>query len=181
MNAAASVTANFTLQDFSLKAASSALTVQPGGQGTDVLTLAGVNGPFTNPVQLTCAVTGTAPLPPCTFSQASVTPGTNSATSTMTITAGTAALAAIANHREGNRWQLALCMTLLFGFTFIAAPRRQRQPWALCSFLLLMFGLQTACGGSGSNPPPTPKNFNVTVTATSGSITHATQVAVTVQ
>jgi Legume lectin domain/Chitobiase/beta-hexosaminidase C-terminal domain len=75
--------------DFTLSSGSSTLTIAKGGQGTDTITIAPMNGSFANPVQLTCAVTGPAPLPTCTLSPTSVTPGTQPATSMLTVMAPT--------------------------------------------------------------------------------------------
>jgi len=187
MKAATSVTATFSLQDFSLSAASAKLTLQPGGQSTDVITIAGLNGSFTSAIQLTCAVSGPALLPTCGFSAASVTPGGNSVSSTLTITAPAiaAAMQNPATHRQLGRLLYALWLPFMFGIAVVGGSRRLRCGyWALCSVLLLLLVLQTACGGgNNSNHGGTkgPTNYTVTVTGASGAIQHTTQVAVTVQ
>ena len=184
MNAAASATATFTLQDFSLTPASTKLTVQPGGQGTDVMTIAGLNGPFGSAIQLTCAVTGPAPSPTCALSAASVTPGANSATSTMTITAPTtAAMLTPAGHRQFSESLYALWLPLMFGVTLVAGSKKQRRLYWMAGVfpLLLLLGLQLGCAsGSSNSVVPQPTNYTVTVTAVSGTITHTTNVTVTV-
>jgi hypothetical protein len=184
MKAATSVTATFTLQDFSLSPASTKLSLQPVGQGTDVLTIAGLNGSFTNAIQLTCAITGLAPMPACAFSATSVTPGATSATSTLTITApATAAMQLPSGRPQLGRSLYTLWLPLMFGITLVGGTKKQHGRYGLfCGLLLLLF-LQTACGGSsssGTGPPP-PTNYTVTVTGAAGTIQHATQVTVAVQ
>jgi hypothetical protein len=76
-----------TPSDFTLTVGSTTLTVAQGGQGSDAVTIAPQNGGFSNAVQLTCTVTGPAPLATCSLSPASVTPGAQPATTTLTIVA----------------------------------------------------------------------------------------------
>jgi|HubBroStandDraft_6_1064221.scaffolds.fasta_scaffold12245_2 DNA-binding beta-propeller fold protein YncE len=176
INADVSVTANFTSEDFSLQPAPVALALQPGTQGTDVIAIAGVNGSFGGAVQLSCVVTGPAPMPTCALSPASVTPGANSANSTLTIS--DAAMSTRLAQQAG-RLQYALWLPLIFGITPVAAPKRQRHRYcSVCVWFLSFVLLQTACsGGHGVSPT----NYTVAVTGTSGSIQHTTQVKVTVQ
>ena len=83
MNSAQSVTATFALgPDFTLAPASSTLTVQTGAQTTDALTLAQQNG-FSGQINVSCTVTGQAPLATCTVSPASVTVGPNAGNTTL--------------------------------------------------------------------------------------------------
>jgi len=182
MKAAENVAANFAPQDFSLKPASTTMSVAEGGQNADVLTLIGVNGPFSGAIQLTCTIAGPAPMPTCALSATSVTPGANSVTSTMTISASSASARATPQNRDARgRMRYALWMPLLCGIVLAGSKKRRRQ-WVLFGALLLLFFLEIACGGgSSAPPPPTPKNYMVTVTAASGAITHTTQVAVTVE
>ena len=180
LNSNLAVTANFEVPGFSITPASTALKLQSGGQGTDVITLAGQ--PFAGAIQLTCAVTGPAPMPTCALSPTSVTPGANSAPSTLTITAPTtAALLAPATHRQFGNLLAALWLPFIFGVTLIGrSTKLQGRYWVLGGMLLLLVLLQTACGGS-SNSVQQPTNYTVTVTAVSGAITHTTSVTVTLQ
>jgi YVTN family beta-propeller protein len=175
MNADVSVTANFTSEDFSLNPASVALTLQPGTQGTDVIAIAGVNGAFGGAVQLSCLVTGPAPTPTCALSPTSLTPGTNSANSTLTIS--DAARSTRLAHQAG-RLQYALWLPLIFGITLAAALKRQRRYCSVCFSLLSFVLLQAACSGPHGM---SPTNYKVAVTGASGSIEHTTQVTVTIQ
>jgi hypothetical protein len=184
VNAAASATATFALQDFSLTSASSALTVQPGGHGADVMTIAGVNGPFTTAIQLTCAVAGPAPMPACAFSATSVTPGSSSVTSTLTITAPTLATTQMPSSRSQlSRSLYALWLPLMLGIAGVGGRQKQRHQFGLFRGLLLLLMLQMACGGnsSSSHTTPPPTSYTIAVTGASGAIQHSTQITVTVQ
>jgi hypothetical protein len=188
MKAATSVTATFTLQDFSLSPASTKLTLQPGGQGSDVLTIAGLNGQFTNAIQLSCEfTTGPAPLPTCGLSANSVTPGSSSVTSTLTITApaNAAAMQPPLSHRQSMLFY-ALWLPFMFGITVVGGSRKLRRGcWAAAGAFLLLLFLETACGGgnssNGGGGIPAATNYTVTITGTSGAIQQTSQVTVTVQ
>jgi YVTN family beta-propeller protein len=173
--------------DFSIASASASLTAQRGGQATDVITIAPLNGSFSNTVQLTCAVTGSTPLATCSLSSTSVTPGANSVTSTLTVTAPTQS-AQLTPSSEG---QLSSPLYAVFfpiplaliglGLTSTKLNQRRPQRWLLCVLFIAFVVLQAGCGGGSSNQlTPPPLNYTVTVTASSGVIQHAIQVNVTV-
>jgi uncharacterized repeat protein (TIGR03803 family) len=185
MNADQSVTASFdatTPPGFSLSPASASLTLQPGGQVTDVITVAPQNGAFTSAIQLSCKVVGAAPAPTCSLSPSSAIPGANSVSSTLTITAATAAT--LAPSRNPTRLLSATPLLIaLLGITLLAASRKERRThFALFGFLVLIL-LQSACGNSsgGSGTKTQPTNYTVTVTGVSASITETAQISVTVQ
>ena len=184
MNATTSVTATFALQDFSLTPTSTKLMLQPGAQGTDVMTIAGLNGPFASAIQLRCKVTGPAPAPTCGLNPTSVTPGAHS-TSTLTITApGMSAALTPTSQRSELLYAVIFPLSGLalgFGLPSRKAKERQRQLWLLCSLLIAFVALPAGCGGGSSSQQIQPQNYVVTITATSGVITHTTQVTVTVQ
>jgi hypothetical protein len=187
--------------DFSMSAGSASLTVAAGGAGTDLITVSPQGGAFPNPVQLTCAVTGPAPLATCSLSPTSVTPGTQPATSMLTITASAASLTpAPTNHSPLSRWIyiLALCLALLAIFAKVktaqpeaASLRRyasgRAYAWLTCVLLVALW--QSSCGGgsSGNSAPrdsSSSSTYTVTVTgaASSGAsaLQHTAQLTVTV-
>src|SRR5215831_18963219 len=178
MNAGQSVTATFNVAprpDFSLTSESRSLTVQPGGLGTDVITIAPQNGSFGNAIQLACALMGPTPLPTCALSATSVTPGANSANSTLTITAPAAAATQLGSSRpqQFSNSLYALWSSLMLGIIAAKGSKKpRRRSWMSFGLLLLLFFLQTACGGGGTQDPTT---YTVTVTGTSGAMQHATQ------
>ena len=170
--------------DFTLTPASTSLTIQPGGQGTDVITLAGVNGPFGSAIQLTCVVSGPSPPPTCAFSPTSVTPGSSSVTSALAVTAAAAAARLVRDGSQVQNLAYALWLPLMFGIVMAGRSSAQRSgQWIYCGILLLLFLLLPACGGGNntSGPPPPPTNYTVAITGTSGSTGHSALVMVTVQ
>lgn len=189
INANQNVVATFApvgAADFSVASTSSSLDIANGGQGTDLITVAPLNGvPFGSAIQLSCVVSGPAPKPTCSMSPTAVTPGSNSVTSTLTITApAAAAMLAPAGNQQLSKLLYAFWVPLIFGIAVVGRSRKLvRRNWAFCAVLVLLLILQVACGGNnssgGGTPPPT--NYTVTVSGVSSTITHTTQVTVTVQ
>jgi YVTN family beta-propeller protein len=170
-------------ENFSLVPASAKITVQRGGQATDLLTIAGTNGPFGMSVKLTCTVTaGPSPLPSCTLSPNSVTPGTGSASSTLTISAAASAVQlSLQDRRQFGVPLYGLFLPLVFGTTLLSNSRRRpRSSAVLCGSLVGFLLLLGACGGPSATSQGA-KNYTVTVSGASGAIQHTAQVAVTVQ
>lgn len=184
------VTATFNTgppPDFSITPASANLTAQREGQVSDVINVAPLNGSFSNVVQLSCAVTGSSPLATCSLSATSVTPGANSVTSTLTVTAPTQSAQlkpSIEAQLSSPLYAVFLPIPLaLMGIGLAASrPKTRRRSLCLLSGLFIAFVvLQAGCGGGSSNQlTPPPLNYTVTVTATSGAFQHMTQVTVTV-
>lgn len=189
MKGAEFVTANFNSSppsDFSLSLASTGLNLKPGGQATDTITIASLNGSFASAIQLSCTVTGSTPLATCSLSSTSVTPGPNSVTSTLTVTAPSqSAQLKLPSEGQLSRPFFAVFLPIplaLIGLGLAKSKNRRRSCWLLCSLFLAFVALQAGCGGGSSNQlTPPPLNYTVTVTATSGTIQHTTQVTVTVQ
>lgn len=172
--------------DFSITPASTSLTMQPGGQATDVMTFGGIGGPLGNAIQLTCAVSGPSPLANCFMSSSSVTPGANSVTSTLMVTAPTAtAMQLPVESRRFARFLLATFVALMFGMCFVYPPQARARMHVVHTSLFLVLLLVSACGGrntgsTGEIGPSVPETYTVTVTATSGTINHTAQVTVSV-
>jgi uncharacterized repeat protein (TIGR03803 family) len=187
VTASASVTATFNAlpPDFSLTTASVSFTVQPGGQGTDVITIASQNGSFGNAILLSCAVAGPSPMPTCALSPMSVTPGSGSGTSMLTITAPSSAMLRPAVGRYFSSSLYAVWLPLAtVGMIPILAAKKKRRRWMPCGFLLSLLLSLAACGGSAGSNRVTQQgstSYTITVNGTSGTIQHATQVMVTVQ
>jgi uncharacterized repeat protein (TIGR01451 family) len=186
MNSAESVTATFNLApDFSLAAASASVTLKTGAQATDALTLTGQNG-FSGQVNLSCAVSGPAPLTTCGVSPSSKTLGASPGSSTLTITAPTRLSAFGRPLNMGSQLgavATVMPVALLLGGAGLASRgsrKRRSVLWVLNGSLFMLFTVLAGCGG-GSTPPP--QNYTVTVTAasSSGSIQHSTSVTVTVE
>lgn len=168
---------------FSLTPASNSLVVPAGGQATDVITVAPVNGPWDSAIQLSCSVTGPTTMPTCELSQSSVTPGANAVFSTLTVTApAAAAMSLLPTHKQLRRSLYAAWIPLMFGISLLKRPtNRRRRLGVLCGFLLVLLFMQTACGSKsnkGGTPPPT--NYTVTITAISGALQQQSQVSLTI-
>lgn len=184
LNSDQSVTATFNLfPDFIFHPAASSLTLQPGAQVADVLSISEQGG-FSSAIQLTCAVTGPAPLPTCSLSPSSIPAGANSPTTTLTVHAGglSAGMPPVSNHPAGLVAANFLpCVLLWFAWAAGIGPKR----WALspCFVALLAAMLfAAACGsaGSGGTSGLAPQNYAVSVTGATGALEHTITVYVTV-
>ncbi len=174
--------------DFEVSTAVSSVTVSAGSPATDAVTVAAENG-FSGAVSLTCTMPAGLSNATCT-----VTPNTiaGSGTATLTVTkSASAALHAPPAWPRSWPWtggSFALAFGLVIGE---GMPRSKRKLLALLSVVALASLLTLAgCGGGSSNPVTSATTTTTTssatsgvvaVQATSGSITHTTQVSVTVQ
>jgi hypothetical protein len=187
--------------DFSLGSGSGSgtATVTAGTPASFSLSLAGSGG-FTGTVALTCSVSPAGPA--CSVSPSSVmVTGSTAATATVSVT--TTARSAILpigsfSDRDSSRrivWIFGALLAAAGIFVFLASPqmRPRRFSWSLATacgaLLLISAALMSGCGSSnsssGSNGSPTTGtaagNYTVTVTAQSGSVSHNTQLTLTVQ
>ena len=197
-----------TSSDFTIKSDSTSLTLAAGAQGTATIMVAPQTGSsFASAVNLTCSVAGSAPLPTCSLSPSSVTPGSQGATSTLTISApASAVLFAPQADQPGffNAWKMlgasgasvallsSLAGAILLLLTVARFGRNFRPRYAWLAAALFIALLQTACGGAGggANTPTTPpesgsQTYTVTVTgvsttANSVKIQHAATITVTI-
>jgi hypothetical protein len=162
--------------DFGVTGSPSSQTVQPGGSTTFNVTVASSGGTFSNPVGLT--ISGLPAGATASFAPASVTPGSASASSSLTVqtVTGTQQTA------QTSTWPLAGSALAAIGLFFIPGKRRRR--WITLGMLLLAsLGTLTAlsgCGG-GFNFSQPAQNYTLTITGTSGNDTHSTTVQLTVQ
>jgi hypothetical protein len=129
------------------------------------------SGAFTNAVALTA--TNLPAGATATFSPASVTPGSATATSTLTIQ--TTAL--VAGLRPSGGSSIRPLLGLL-GFLFVVTRKRTRLRLLSVLVVAPLIGLAslTGCGST-----PHTETFAITVTGTSGSQVQTTTVTITVQ
>lgn len=182
-----------TVSDFSATASPASATVQKGQSASYTIAVNAEFGSFTNPVSLTCS--GLPSLSSCAFSPATVTPGSGSASSTLTIsTTAASALPPSAAPRDPGPWPLIAWFVLLFllaAFTLAARKNRKRVAVGIasCALLLLLLAPVFSCGGDSTSGTPPPSDdtetpsatYTVTVTGTSNQLQHSTTVSLTVQ
>src|ERR1700757_1154661 len=106
-------------QSLTLLVSPTTMTVTSGSAGTSIVNVAPQGGPFNSPVALTCP--GLPSNLNCSFAPTSVTPGANTASSVLTVTASLATL----NHREARTFFFADCLLGfgLFGMVIIGIDR----------------------------------------------------------
>jgi hypothetical protein len=161
---------------FTISSNTGAQTIQPGGTATYTITVTPQNGAFTNAVALstTGLPTGAAGI----FTPPSVTPGSTSATSTLSIQTGII----MASARHNSAWPLAAPALAIIGLLFL--PGKQRRRWITLGLLLFAslgaVTALTACGGGFALTQPA-QSYTITVTGTSGADIQTTTVQLTVQ
>jgi hypothetical protein len=176
--------------DFSLTAPQSTASVAAGQSATYSVTVGSQSGAFTNPVTLSCSALPS--LSACSFNPTAVTPGSTSASSTLTIsTTAPSAIALLPIDRFST--QLLGGGFVILGF--LAMPMipttKQARKFAirltilsLLAFLLLVWancgGSSSGGGGSGGKPGTPTGNYTVTVAGTSNTLQHSTTVSLTV-
>jgi hypothetical protein len=172
--------------DFSLVASPTSDTVKAGSVATFNLTVSPTGGSFASAVTLACS--GLSAQTSCSFSPAAVTPGTNPAKSTLSIT--TVATTAKSSSRRGPVYAIWIQLQGfgLLGIALVAYKGRKIKygSFGLPIFLALALVCMTACaGGTGIAPVPPAGTahgtYNITVTATAGGLQHSLPISLTVQ
>lgn len=168
---------------FSLDASPSAVVIPAGSSGSLAVAATPESGSFDNPITLSCAA-----LPKslgCSFSPATITPGSSTATSTLTIST----LPATAGNLPRRDWNAILATAVLpfgvAGFAFLGSGRRRsmRTTIALLFMGTVISLASVSCGGntSGSQPTAAANNYSVTIQGTSNDLQLSTTVSVIVQ
>ncbi len=178
-----------TVSDFTITSTQASASVSPGQSATFAVNVGQSYGAFSNPVSLACS--GLPSQAACSFSPASVTPGSGTASSTMTISTTAASFFFPISLPERPSWPLLslwIGLTLLFAaVTAIARKSGRRIGFGLGSFALLVCLVAPAisCGGGGSSAPKNPGTpagtYSVTVAGSSNQLQHSTTVTLTVQ
>lgn len=165
---------------FSMTSSPKTQTVKPGAAAQFTITVSATNGTFPNAVTL--AVAGLPAGATASFAPQSITPGSSSATSQLTIQTAASNTTASAFR---SSWPFAATMLPFLGLLLPKGRRRAR--WILGIFILVTLGAVstlTGCSGgfgsSGSGGGPSGST-TITVTGTSGSVQQSTTVQLVVQ
>lgn len=177
-----------TGQDFSVSANPNTASVNRGSNATYTITVSPVAGSFANLVSLACS--GLPSLTSCSFSPPSVTPGSGSVTSTLTISTTAPSSVFPMWPQSGptvpifSAWLGLLFICLV---TAILAKRSQRKlafEFAFSALLICFASAIVACGSASkgpTNPGTTPGTYTVSVTGSSNQLQHSMNVTLTVQ
>ena len=148
------------------------------------------SGAFNSAIALACS--GLPKTLACSFSPASITPGSSSVSSVLTVAA---ASVAATSHRERNNTLVATWFSFgLFGLILVGKVQRKRIVTVLgaCVLAAMIIGA-TSCGGASTgpvntantpspvNPAPTAASYTVTVQGSANSVQLSTTVTVTVR
>ncbi|GGA63932.1 hypothetical protein GCM10011507_14430 [Edaphobacter acidisoli] len=162
--------------DFNLSASPSSLTVTAGNSTSSTLTVSAIGGTVNGPVMLSASGVPGATI---TFSPASVSPGSGTATSIMTVQVSSS-LAMIHASRSGVMG--GIMSAILLPWLFLRRRPHRRSQWhATLSLLVLLlgaFGLLCGCQGSQN---PVGKNYTISISGASGTNTHITTISLTVR
>ncbi len=160
----------------------SSMTIVAGGSGNVTVTAAAQSGAFNNAIALSCS--GLPKGMTCSFSPASIIPGTGAVNSVLTVSAATFVSE---NHRERSHALLATWMFSfgLFGLTLVGRTQRNRIVTVLgaCVLAALIVGA-TSCGGNTASNAVSASNaasYTVTVNGSSSAVQLSTTVTVTVK
>ena len=164
---------------FTIAAMLASLTVSPGSETMDTITVTPQNG-FNSAVTFTCS--GLPSGVTCAMVPDTITPTFgNPAKTTLTI----AASASASNPHPARNPFLPAAGLALAGCLVVFTRRRSVRLWLLPLVAIAVFGALSACGGGGSTGGGGgggggSTTSTVTVTATSGSIQQTAQITLTV-
>jgi Subtilase family len=181
-------TVHVSVTDFSVVAQQSTATVKAGVSATYTISVGSQFGAFSNPVSLACS--GTPSLASCSLSMPSVTPGSSSATSTLTITTtASSSFFPVFQPRVPTVRIFVLWLGLILALAVMAIFARnsgRERGFAIASYALVICLVVPilSCGGGSSGPhnPGTPVGtYSITVTGSSNQLQHSTTVILNVQ
>jgi hypothetical protein len=150
------------VSNFAVQGLPASQTVLAGVPATYTVTVSAVGGEYSNSVTLSC--TNLPAETSCAFNPPAVTPGAGSATSTLAITTtphppAAASLNIFPSSLLKRPRSLVWLAVLVLALGLIAGMRSGRRKLAVAtafSGLLVLLGIQFACGGGGGGGTPTP-------------------------
>jgi hypothetical protein len=192
--------------DYTITAATPALTIKPGDSGSSLITITPENG-FKQ--SLTFACTGLPSGGTCTFSPQTVTPSGAAASTTVKIIVPALAAARTTssaiftggdkNTTGGTQLFAASLLSMLAIFGFVSAGKRELAvaarvktrarrirlvPAAATAFAMVAMLVTVSCAGftgKAGTTPPDSQSYTVSITASgSGASSHSTTITVTV-
>ena len=169
-----SITVTVLAADFTITSSAQMQIIPPGASASFTIQIPSVTAPFTNLVTLTA--TGFPAGASYTFDPATVTPGVNGATSTLTISVPQQSM--MLDRSDHTPLVLA---TLLVPFAMLCKSRNRSYRLLLSMLVALAsFAAMAGCGSGGYFNQP-QQTYTITVTGTSGSLVRSTNVTLTVQ
>ncbi len=161
---------------FSLNLSALSTTVAPGGSNNLTVGAAAAGG-FNGAIQLSCVAPAGIT---CSFNPTTISPGSNTPTSTLTI-------AASATRPPSGYSMIGMALLPGLGLLGTVFTTRKRKPLTLkrvaslsAVALVLVMALFTVACGSGYKSPTTPGATSVMVTGKSGALSRSANVTVTV-
>lgn len=163
--------------DFSLSVTPGQASVREGTAATFTVTVQAARGSFDVPVVLSCP--DLTPRLACAFTPAMLTPGSSSATATLTIdTSRVAELQPPGVPERPAPVEVFAAASILLGFALVRrrSGRKRKRALALALFAVLLLCV-AGCSSNGRGPV----EFDVVVAGTAGGVSHTTIVPLTVQ
>jgi hypothetical protein len=177
------VTLDIANPDFSVGVAPPSASVVAGQSTQFTLTVTPTGG-FSNNITFSCLpVDGIT----CAFSPAAVTPANGLASTRLTVitSASVSRYGAIHTFDTIGPWALLSVLGLCSLAMWTNGKDRRLRPWpATATMAIILVGMNMAiagCGGYGSSTQPNRGTATVTITAQSGTLSHSTNVTITVQ
>jgi hypothetical protein len=155
----------------SFSASPASVIIPSGKSGTFMVTAQTQTGSFNNPIALSCS--GIPNTLSCAFSPATITPGSGTATSKLTISSMAAPASRLPEKRKSTLLYAAWLLPFggIAGFAFIGDGQRRRWARTLAVLALLGVGIVGVSCGGGKNTATTVGTQSVTVPASTYSVT----------
>ena len=170
-------------QNSSFTASPAALTIPNGQSGQVTVTATTQSAPTGGSISLSCDYVPANLV--CSFSPATIKPGSGTATSTLKITNAPAAAKNVPKRTGGFTYASWIFSFGLVGFVFVGNFKNARRVLSAALACALTAGvmLTSSCGGgkSSSAISPNANTYTITILGNSGSSQISTQVAVSVQ
>lgn len=177
--------------DFTISSSASAETIDAGASATYVLTASAVGGAFSDIIAFACS--GLPSNATCSFSPNKVTPGSGSATTSLTIAVGSATAKnspdiPFRKNPINSVWMQFQSLGAL-GVVLSSRRKASRKASVMLMLVLLMTGtmIMIGCaGGTGiapqsQSPSSTPQSYTITIVGSSGSLQHSVPLTLRVQ